>query len=225
MRLLLIEDDAQIAESLARALRSAGDRVDVHANCRDAEQALRSVEYALVILDLGLPDRDGTTLLRALRAAENHTPVLVLTARDELEERVRALDLGADDYLSKPFELAELQARIRAVTRRALARSGGEIAVGKLRLHLSSRHADVSGQLLELSPRELGVLEVLLLRRGRVVSKQQIQEHLCDWSEELTDGAIELYVHRLRKKLRSADVDLRTVRGFGYLLRDAVPAA
>jgi DNA-binding response OmpR family regulator len=225
MRFLLIEDDAPIAESLARGLRAAGDRVDVYGSCRDADQALRSVEYALVILDLGLPDRDGASLLRDLRARNDHTPVLVLTARDELDERVRVLDLGADDYLSKPFDLAELQARIRAITRRALARSGGEIAVGRLRLDLSSRHADVEGTLLELSPRELGVLEVLLLRRGRVVSKQQIQEHLCDWSEDLTDGAIELYVHRLRKKLKSADVDLRTVRGFGYLLREAVPAA
>ena len=219
MRLLLIEDDVQIAESLGRALRRAGDVVDIYGTARDAEQALRAVDYALVILDLGLPDRDGAALLRAMRAQDNHTPVLVLTARDELDDRVRMLDLGADDYMVKPFELVELQARIRAVARRAIARSGGDIGVGGLRFNLAERRAYAGLVALELSPRELGVLEVLLLRRGRVVSKAQIQEHLCDWDHALTDGAIELYVHRLRKKLEGTEVDLRTVRGFGYLLQ------
>jgi len=219
MRLLLIEDDAQIAESLGRALRRGGDVVDIYGTARDAEQALRAVDYALVILDLGLPDRDGGTLLRGMRAQDNHTPVLVLTARDELNDRVRMLDLGADDYMVKPFELVELQARIRAVARRAIARSGGDIGVGGLRFDLAERRAYAGDVALELSPRELGVLEVLLLRRGRVVSKAQIQEHLCDWDEALTDGAIELYVHRLRKKLEGSEVELRTVRGFGYLLQ------
>ena len=219
MRLLLIEDDVQIAEGLARALRRGGDVIDVHHNARDAEQAIQSVDYALVILDLGLPDRDGSALLRAMRARENHTPVLVLTARDEPGDKVRLLDLGADDYLVKPFDLAELQARIRAVARRAIARSGGDITVGSLRFDLAERRAYNGDNSIDLSPRELGVLEVLLLRKGRVVSKAQIQEHLCEWNEELTDGAIELYVHRLRKKLENTDVNLRTVRGFGYLLQ------
>jgi two-component system OmpR family response regulator len=219
VRLLLVEDDVQIAESLARALRRGGDVVDVHGTAREAEEALRAVDYALVILDLGLPDRDGSTLLSLLRARENHTPVLVLTARDELDDRVRLLNLGADDYMVKPFELVELQARIRAVTRRALARSGGSIGVGALRLNLSERRAYAGESPLDLSPRELGVLELLLLRRGRVVSKAQIQEHLCEWDQELTDGAIELYIHRLRKKLAGTEVELRTMRGFGYLLQ------
>jgi two-component system OmpR family response regulator len=219
MRLLLIEDDVQIAQSLGRALRRAGDVVDVYGTARDAEQALRTVDYDLVILDLGLPDRDGAVLLRAMRAQDDHTPVLVLTARDELTDRVRMLDLGADDYMVKPFELTELQARIRAVARRAIARSGGDIGVSGLRFDLAERRAYAGDLPLELSPRELGVLEVLLLRRGRVVSKAQIQGHLCDWDEALTDGAIELYVHRLRKKLEGTQVELRTVRGFGYLLQ------
>jgi DNA-binding response OmpR family regulator len=219
MRLLLIEDDVQIAEGLARALRRNGDVVDLHGNARDAEQALQAVDYALVILDLGLPDRDGAALLRSMRARDNHTPVLVLTARDEPGDKVRVLDLGADDYLVKPFDLAELQARIRAVARRAIARSGGDISVGGLRFDLAERRAYSGDSPIDLSPRELGVLEVLLLRKGRVVSKAQIQEHLCEWNEELTDGAIELYVHRLRKKLEGTDVNLRTVRGFGYLLQ------
>lgn len=219
MRLLLVEDDVQIAESLARGLRRSGDVVDVHGTAGEAEEALRSVEYSLVILDLGLPDRDGSVLLSGLRARENHIPVLVLTARDELDDRVRMLNLGADDYMVKPFELVELQARIRAVTRRALARSGGSIGVGALRLDLAERRAYAGETPLDLSPRELGVLELLLLRRGRVVSKAQIQEHLCEWDQELTDGAIELYIHRLRKKLAGTEVELRTMRGFGYLLQ------
>jgi DNA-binding response OmpR family regulator len=219
VRLLLVEDDVQIAESLARGLRRSGDVVDVYGTAGEAEEALRSVDYALVILDLGLPDRDGSVLLSALRARENHIPVLVLTARDELDDRVRMLNLGADDYMVKPFELVELQARIRAVTRRALARSGGSIGVGALRLDLAERRAYAGDSPLDLSPRELGVLELLLLRRGRVVSKAQIQEHLCEWDQELTDGAIELYIHRLRKKLTGTEVELRTMRGFGYLLQ------
>ncbi|MDR3416363.1 MAG: response regulator [Nevskia sp.] len=225
MRLLLIEDDTQIAASLARALRHAGDAVDVCGNARDAEEALRAIDYALVILDLGLPDQDGGTLLRSLRTRDDHTPVLVLTARDELDERVRLLDLGADDYLVKPFELAELQARIRAITRRAIARSGGDIGAGRLRLDLAQRCAYCGDAPLDLSPRELKLLELLLLRRDRVVSKTQIQEQLCDWGQELTDGAVELYIHRLRRKLDASGVEVRTVRGFGYLLQLAAEAS
>jgi DNA-binding response OmpR family regulator len=219
MRLLLVEDDAQIADSLARGLRRGGDTVDVHGNGRDADAALRGAGYDLMILDLGLPDRDGTAVLSELRGRDDHTPVLVLTARDELSDRVRALDLGADDYLTKPFEFAELQARIRAIARRAIARAGGDIGVGSLRFNQVQRQAYADDAPLDLPPRELAVLEVLLLRRGRVVSKAQIQQHLCDWDQELTEGAIELYVHRVRKKLEGTGVTLRTVRGLGYLLQ------
>jgi two-component system OmpR family response regulator len=225
MKLLLIEDDVQIAQGLARALRRGGDLVEVFGTCVEAQQALRAFSYDLLILDLGLPDRDGATLLRGLREEENHLPVLVLTARDEPGDRVRLLDLGADDYLVKPFDLAELQARSRAIARRALGRSGAGISLGRLRFDLGERRAYNAGTPLEISPRELGVLEVLLLRRGRVVSKAQIQQHLCDWGSELTDGAIELYVHRLRRKLEGAGVELRTVRGFGYLLQEPADAS
>ena len=218
-RILVVDDEPAIRRLLRSTLGVHDYTVLEAASVAQALEVLGREKVDLVILDLGLPDRDGSALLRAMRARENHTPVLVLTARDEPGDKVRLLDLGADDYLVKPFDLAELQARIRAVARRAIARSGGDITVGSLRFDLAERRAYNGDNSIDLSPRELGVLEVLLLRKGRVVSKAQIQEHLCEWNEELTDGAIELYVHRLRKKLENTDVNLRTVRGFGYLLQ------
>lgn len=218
MRFMVIEDDEQIAQGLGRALEVGGDLVEVYGRSDEAEEALRTASYDLVILDLGLPDQDGSELLRTLRAGHNHTPVVVVTARDNLSDRVETLDLGADDYLVKPFELSELQARIRAVIRRAHAQSGGSLTVGDLRLDLSKRRAYIGEAPVVLSPRELNLLEALMLKRGQVVSKAQIQEHLCDWSEELSEGAIELYVHRVRRKIETAGVEIRTVRGFGYLL-------
>ncbi len=223
MRLLVVEDDVQIADGLARALRRSGHVVDVLGNGRDADSMLLSQEYDLVVLDLGLPGLDGLTVLRNLRQRQKQTPVLVLTARDNLPDRLRGLNLGADDYMVKPFELAELEARIRAITRRALAGSGTDITIGQLCFKLAARRVHVCDIAIELSPREFSVLEILLLRRGRVVSKAQIQEQVGDW-KELTDGAIELYIHRLRRKIENAGVEIRTVRGFGYLLQatDAV---
>lgn len=218
MRYMVIEDDEQIAQGLGRALQVGGDSVEIYGRGDDAEQALRTASYDLVILDLGLPDQDGKVLLRSLRAGNNHTPVVVVTARDPLSDRVETLDLGADDYLVKPFELSELQARIRAVIRRAHAQSGGNLTVADLRLDLNKRRAYIGEAPVVLSPRELNLLEALMLKRGQVVSKAQIQEHLCDWSEELSEGAIELYVHRVRRKIENAGVEIRTVRGFGYLL-------
>jgi two-component system OmpR family response regulator len=147
--------------------------------------------------------------------------VLALTARDEVSERVHLLNLGADDYLSKPFALAELEARIGAVTRRAIGHSGGEVRVGQLRFDLSERQVYVADQLLALSPREFGVLEILMLKRGRVVSKSRILEHLCNWDEDLTEAAVELYVHRVRKKIKGMGVTLRTLRGLGYMLQQS----
>jgi two-component system OmpR family response regulator len=219
MRLLVVEDDPQIASAIARGLAKSGYQVDSLADGQQALSALATQVYDLVVLDLGLPGADGFTVLRSLRSRETHTPVLILSARDELRDRVRGLNLGADDYLAKPFEFSELEARIRAITRRALAGAGGDIAVGSLCYRLAERCVYAGDNPLELSPREFGVLEILLLRRGRVVSKTSIQEHLCTWGDELTEGAVELYMHRVRKKIDATGVSIRTVRGFGYLLQ------
>lgn len=225
MRLLVVEDDAQISTALSRGLRRSGHAVDAFDSLESTRDALRTAPYDLVILDLGLPDGDGTDLLRSLRSHEDHTPVLVLTARDEVAERVRVLNLGADDYLVKPFELAELEARISAVTRRAIGRSGGELRLGNLSFDLVERRAHCGGRMLELSPRELGVIEILLLKRGNAVSKSRILEHLCAWDDELTESAVEIYVHRVRKKIEGTGVTLRTLRGLGYLLQEADAAS
>lgn len=218
MRLLVVEDDPHIASGLIAALRRSGHAVDGLASGRDADAALIAQTYDLVILDLGLPHMDGPMVLANLRARKNHTPVLILTARDELSERVRGLNAGADDYMVKPFEFEELLARIHAISRRAQGSGSDDVQVGKLSYSVRERRVTVDGLLTELAPRELGVLEVLLQRRGKVVSKHQLMEALCDWNEDLTETAIEVYLHRVRKKLEGSEVNIRTVRGFGYLL-------
>lgn len=218
MRLLVVEDDEQIADGLVRALRRNGHVVDALDRGLSADAALAVQDFDLMILDLGLPDIDGCEVLRRLRARNQDTPVLVLTARDEVKDRVYGLDLGADDYVIKPFEMQELQARIRAIARRAIIGGGGDLVAGQLRLKSAQKCILVGDTPIDFSPREFALLELLLLRRGRVVSKPQIQEHLCEWDEELTESAIELYIHRVRRKLEATDVSIRTVRGFGYLL-------
>ncbi|WP_085314661.1 response regulator [Derxia lacustris] len=219
MRLLIVEDDTQIGDSLRSALGRAGHAVDIARNGAEAEHALAGAEFDLVLLDLGLPGgKSGTEVLRALRARGSKTPVIVITARDGVGERVDTLDLGADDYLVKPFELSELQARIRAVLRRAVANTAGPVQVGRLRLMSERKTVECDGAALELSPREYGLLEVLMMRAGTVVSKAQIEEHLCNWDDALAESAIELYVHRVRRKLDRAGAEIRTARGFGYML-------
>jgi DNA-binding response OmpR family regulator len=225
LRLLVVEDDPHIAQGLTHALRRSGYSVDALGDGIAADLRLATENYDLLILDVGLPGMDGHEVLHRLRARGKQTPVLILTARDALDERVRGLDGGADDYLVKPCDLVELEARIRAVTRRSWGRSGSDLVVGGLRLLLADRCVLVGETPLELSPREFGVLECLMLRHGRVVSKAQLQEHLSERPNELSEGAIEIHVHRLRKKIESADVELRTVRGFGYLLRSLQDAA
>jgi two-component system OmpR family response regulator/two-component system response regulator TctD len=216
MRILLAEDDAVIADGLARSLRKSGYAVDHVLTGTDADAALASQSFDLLILDLGLPRLLGIEVLRRLRARRSKLPVLILTAQDGIEDRVRGLDAGADDYLTKPFALPELEARVRALTRRGTGNSTA-IEFGPLCYDQTDRVAKVNDQVVELSARETGLLEVLLLRAGRLVSKEQLIDHLCGWGDEVSSNAIEVYVHRLRKKLEPG-VKIATVRGLGYCL-------
>ncbi len=228
MRILLAEDDSVLADGLCRSLRRAGFAVDHAQNGAEADAAASTQGYDLMILDLGLPKMPGLEVLRRLRAKANGTnarmPVLILTAADGVEDRVKGLDLGADDYMAKPFDLAELEARARALTRRGMCGAPTLIQNGALSYDLSGRVAYLNDQPLELSARELGLLEIFLQRTGRLVSKDQLVEHLCEWGEELSTNAIEVYVHRLRKKIEPA-ASISTVRGLGYCLEKASAGA
>lgn len=218
MRLLLIEDDRPLAEGLAGTLRLSGYSVDWLESGTAGDEALRCERFDGVILDLNLPGCDGFEVLRRLRGRGDLTPVLILSARDETGERVRGLDLGADDYLTKPFEPSELEARLRAMIRRSCGSASNLIRVGALSLDSAARRASLAGEALELTPREYAVLEVLVLHRGQVVAKAQIASSLCAWDEELSANALDILIHRLRRKLEGSGVELRTLRGFGYLL-------
>ncbi|MHB8624482.1 MAG: response regulator [Sulfuricaulis sp.] len=218
MRILLAEDDTVLADVLIRSLRQSAYTVDWVKTGREADEKLSTQTYALVILDLGLPQMDGLEVLRYLRARGSRSPVLILTARDRLEDRIAGLDMGADDYLAKPFELAELEARVRALIRRGQGGTGSVLELGVLRYDIKGRRVFIRGAPIELSARELSVFEVLALQVGRVVSKEQLIEHLFEAGEEATPGAVEVYVHRLRKKLEDGQVLIKTVRGMGYLL-------
>ncbi len=218
MRILIVEDDPVLADGLTRSLRESDYAVDCVNDGGEADHVLAAQPYDMVILDLGLPELGGFEVLRRLRHRGSRVPVLVLTARDTLDERVRGLDLGADDYLTKPFDLPELEARLRALIRRGQSGGGSVLSHGTLKLDTAGRRATLDGEPLDLSARELGVLEVLMLRSGRVVSKEQLAEQLYGWDEEVGANAIEVYVHRLRRKLEPAGVTIRTIRGLGYLL-------
>ena len=225
MRLLLVEDDPALANSTKRALESQGWAVDWTTRGEPVPQSLRQDPYDLVILDIGLAGIDGFETLRRVRAQGSSTPVLMLTARDAVEDRVRGLEGGADDYLVKPFALAELVARVRVLTRRVQARSGDALGLGSLRMDLAARRVFIGERPLEVSAREWSVLEFLLSRVGKVVAKEQILQSIANWDESLSENAIEVYVSRLRAKIEPAGLRIRTVRGFGYLLEtaDAAP--
>jgi two-component system response regulator QseB len=223
MRLLLVEDDAMIGDSLRKGLRQEGYVVDWVQDGAAAEAALsfseRAQPYAMVLLDLGLPRKDGFAVLEALRKRRNRLPVLIITARDAVTDRVKGLDLGADDYLVKPFSLDELSARIRAVMRRHAGRAEPLISFGGLTLDPSARRVTCRGKQVALSAREFSLLEALLDRPGQALSRAQLEERLYGWGEEVASNSVEVHVHNLRKKL--GEDAIRTVRGVGYAVTGA----
>ncbi len=225
MRILLAEDDQVLADALSRSLRGTGYAVDHFASGSEADTALSTQPYDLLILDLGLPGLPGLEVLKRLRARDDAVPVLILTAADSVEQRVRGLDLGADDFMAKPFALSELEARVRALVRRSMGSGSTQLRCGALSFDQVSRSAYLDDHPLELSAREVGLLEVLLQRAGRLVSKEQIVDHLCEWGDEISLNAIEVYVHRLRRKLEGGQIRIATVRGLGYCLERPIDAA
>ncbi|MDR0233252.1 MAG: response regulator transcription factor [Zoogloeaceae bacterium] len=218
MRLLLIEDDLPIAKALTEGLTHTGISVDHLNRAETAESAITLTAYDLLIVDLELPGMSGLDLIRRLRHLKIGTPVLILTARDALEDRVQGLDTGADDYLVKPFLLPELLARIRALVRRSQAVTSSELVSGSLRLRLDLRAATLNNDPLELTGREWDVLQHLMLVAPKVLSKQKLTESLGNWDSELSPNAVEIYISRLRNKLADSGVTIRTVRGVGYRL-------
>ena len=223
MRILLVEDHVELSRWVARALEKGHYTVERSLNGVDADARLATERYDLVILDLSLARMDGLEVLRRMRARGVRTPVLVVTARTDVSDRVRGLDLGADDYLAKPFEIDELEARIRALLRRSQA--GGETrpACGDLVLDPAGRAFELGGKRLSLTPREFAVLESLVLRAGKVVAKDTLHERLFSLESDAKADAIEVYVHRLRRKLAGARVHIVTLRGLGYLLEEIRP--
>jgi DNA-binding response OmpR family regulator len=223
MRILLVEDDPALADTTTRAFKAQGWSVDWSARGEPVPASVKQDPYDLVVLDIGLAGIDGFETLRRLRAQGSSVPVLMLTARDAVEDRVRGLEGGADDYLVKPFAVSELVARARVLTRRAQARAGDVLTLGRLRMDLSARRVFAGDEPVEVSAREWSVLEFLLARAGKVVGKEQILQGISGWDEALSENAVEVYVSRLRAKLEPAGVRVRTVRGFGYLLEAAGP--
>ncbi|WP_310567026.1 response regulator transcription factor [Hydrogenophaga sp.] len=224
MRLLLVEDDVMVASGIKLGLTNAGYTVDWVGSAERAEQALEGESFDLAIVDIGLPGVDGLELTRRLRTRGLTMPVLILTARDALHDRVQGLDLGADDYMLKPFELPELLARLRALLRRSQAATSAVLAFGPLEMDTALRRVQLGGKPMELGPREWTVLEYLLMQAPKPAAKDKLLAALTGWDKEITPNAIEVYVSRLRAKLEPAGVLLRSIRGFGYRLELAAPA-
>lgn len=221
MRLLLVEDDPMIGESVLDLLRAGGYAVDWVKDGEIADLTLDAQSYDLILLDLGLPKRDGLAVLRRLRARKDRTPVLIATARDALEQRVSGLDMGADDYIVKPYEIDELLARIRALIRRASGRAEPIYEYLGVSIDPATREVLVEGQSVTLLSREWAILEQLLARPGVVMSRRQLEDKLYSWKDEITSNAVEVYIHGLRKKLGAHMI--QNVRGVGYKIPKVVP--
>ena len=221
MRILLVEDDSALCLGVSRAFEREGWRVDVLGDGQQAMTEGLAVSYDLAVLDLGLPRRDGMEVLRHWRSRGARLPVLLLTARDDLSDRVQGLDAGADDYLVKPFDLPELVARVRALKRRADGRVDEVLTVGDLTLDVAHRELTHRGERVRMSPREIALTQLLMQRAGRVVPKESIVSTLSSWESDFSENSVEVYVHRLRKRFAELGVVIKTVRGFGYVMEPA----
>ncbi|HEU4549731.1 MAG TPA: response regulator [Rhizomicrobium sp.] len=219
MRLLIVEDDAALARGILKVFRDEGLAVDHVSNGHDAFNVARLEPYSAIILDLGLPDMDGLSVLRQIRHAHIHTPILILTARDGTNDRVQGLNQGADDYLSKPFAIEELEARVRALIRRGQGNPDPVLALGAIRLDRVTGAAYIGSDILELTRRERAVLEMLVTRNGSVVPKARLTADVFGYDDPVAPNALEVYIARLRRKLDNSGIEIVTVRGLGYLLR------
>jgi len=215
MRALVVEDDPLVGDAVRRALTASGYAADHVASAEAAKSALHAENFDLLIVDVGLPKEDGMQFVRGLRARGKVVPVLMLTARDDLQDRVTALDLGADDYLTKPFQVPELLARCRALIRRANSVANPLITFGSLQFDLARKEASAAGQKLDLTHREWSILECLVLNAGHIVSKEKLLSSIANWNDDISPNAVEVYVSRLRTKLGRAAL-IRAVRGMGY---------
>ena len=222
MRILLVEDDRLLGDGLKAGLTQAGYAVDWLRDGETAVAALSTEAFAAVVLDLGLPKRDGLSVLQWLRGRRDATPVLILTARDQLEDKVRGLDLGADDYVLKPFDLDEIAARLRALVRRAHGRSEPVLTLGEIELNPAARTVTRAGEAVELTPREFDLLHLLLQNAERVLTRRALEEQLYTWNDAVDSNALEVHIHHLRRKLGGELI--RTVRGVGYMA-SATPSA
>jgi len=216
MRLLLVEDDPLLGDGIRAGLGQDDYTVDWFKDGRSAEAVLKSEHYDLMVLDLGLPDKSGLEVLKQLRARGNDLPVLILTARDAISDRVAGLDSGADDYMVKPFDLDELSARLRALLRRHSGRAHSEIRHGDITLDPAAHSVSLAGKNVDISPREYAVLHLLLENEGKVLSRSRLEDGLYSWDGEVESNAIEVYIHHLRKKLGTSLI--RTIRGVGYII-------
>ncbi|MBC7311647.1 MAG: response regulator transcription factor [Rhizobium sp.] len=225
MRILLVEDNETLADGLSSILRSSGYAVDMVRDGASADAVTATETFDLVILDLNLPEMSGLEVLRSMRARQDKAAVLILTARGTTEERVKGLDLGADDYMTKPFDVSELEARVRVLLRRRAGLHSSSVQYGNVSLDLTSRTFSVDGVLIDLPARELGILEVLFMRAGKVVPKDAIIQSLAGFDDDLSANAIEQYVSRLRKRLGPYGLTVRTARGIGYYLDKAAEPA
>lgn len=221
MRILLVEDDALLGDALQAGLKQAGHAVDWTRDGIGAETALATGEYAAVVLDLGLPRKDGLTVLRNLRARKQALPVLILTARDTVDDRIRGLDAGADDYLVKPCDLGELNARLRALLRRASGQPAPVLAASGITLDPATHAVAYRGEPVELAAKEYALLLALMQQPGRALSRAQLEQHLYAWGDEIGSNAVEVYIHHLRRKLDAAAI--RTLRGIGYVIAKDAP--
>lgn len=219
MRILLVEDNEDLGEAIEKRLRAAGHSVEWVRDGADVVPTAQGQDFDAVALDLMLPNRDGISLIAELRRGRFSAPILVMTARSEIDDKVSLLDLGADDYLVKPFDLREMEARLRALMRRTGGQTSSTLSLGNLELDLAGLNASISGKGLELGRREFRLLEILLTHAGKVVAKERLMNQLFNFDESVSINALELHISRLRKKLADAHIEIGTVRGVGYIAR------